>query len=182
MRLNARQCEQVRTLIEGIDTAMLTTVTSDGLLRSRPMAAPPLTEDGELLFFTRADTPKIREIVYGEQVNIDYVAPQENRYVSVSGRARILDDRKRARRFWSEELSRWFAGGVDDPALRLIDVEIERIDFWDESKRRMSAYIQLAQPPAHLRTEEDEWNDQWLGAQHVSDDVNVAYPVDEPPD
>jgi len=38
--------------------AMLTTVASDGSLRSRPMVTPDADFDGELWFFTRYNSPK----------------------------------------------------------------------------------------------------------------------------
>src|SRR6266699_3482102 len=53
---------KLREMIKGVECAMLTTVEDDGSLRSRPMAIPKVEFDGDLYFFTKANTPKVNEV------------------------------------------------------------------------------------------------------------------------
>lgn len=50
--INQEELETVRELIKDIDTAMLTTVTEEGLV-SRPMKTQEIEFDGDLWFFTK---------------------------------------------------------------------------------------------------------------------------------
>ena len=93
--------EQLRNKLHGFNVAMMTTVEADGCLRSRPMAARDLDHHGSLWFFTRASDPKADEVMRDQHVNLSYASQEENRYVSVSGRAQILRDAAKAKELWS---------------------------------------------------------------------------------
>jgi general stress protein 26 len=117
--------------IAGIATAMLTTRTREGRLTSRPMVAPPFDFDGSLWFFTRASSETAEEISLDQDVCVTFADPASQRYVAAVGRASIVNDRDKARALWTPELMPWLNGGVDDPELRLVKVEVERADFWE---------------------------------------------------
>ena len=118
-------------IIREIDFAMLTTAEEDGTLRSRPMSTQRREFDGDLWFFTRASAPKVGEIERERQVNVSYAAPEDQRYVSVSGRAQVVRDRARIEELWSPELKAWFPGGLEDPDIALLRVAVERAEYWD---------------------------------------------------
>jgi general stress protein 26 len=118
-------------LIKDIEFAMLTTAEEDGSLRSRPMATQRAEFDGDLWFFTHASAPKVGEVERERQVNVAYAAPDDNRYVSVSGRAQVVRDRAKIEELWSAPLKAWFPGGKDDPDIALLRVTVERAEYWD---------------------------------------------------
>lgn len=60
--INQEEIETLRELIKDIDTAMLTTVTEEGLV-SRPMKTQEVEFDGDLWFFTKKETAKYEEIL-----------------------------------------------------------------------------------------------------------------------
>ena len=84
--------DKIKELTEGIDFAMLTTL-SGGHLRSRPMSTQQFESDGDLWFFTSDNSHKIDEINADNRVNVAYSKPEDNTYVSVSGTAEISKDR-----------------------------------------------------------------------------------------
>jgi general stress protein 26 len=129
--------EQFRDLARDIPFAMFTTVTGDGRLRSRPMAASENAFDGTLWFFTRTASAVAKEIAGNQMVNVTYVSAPEDRFVSVSGVASVVRDAEHASKLWHAAYSQWFAGGTDDPELSLIRIEVERIEFWDRKLGRM---------------------------------------------
>jgi general stress protein 26 len=133
--------EQLREKIDGIRIAMLTTVEEDGSLHSRPMATQETESDGDLWFFTAAGSPKTGEIRRDHRVNLSYADPDDQRYVSVSGTARVVRDPAKAKELWNPLLKAWFPKGLDDPELALLRVEVEKAEFWDAPSGKM---VQLA--------------------------------------
>ncbi len=123
--------KHLSTLIEGIKVAMLTTIGPDGSLRSRPMATLPVEFDGTLWFFTNVDTPKVDEVQTEEHVNVSYDDSEDHRYVSISGRATLIQDRPKLEELWSPSLLTWFPLGLEDPQLALLQIVAESWEFWD---------------------------------------------------
>lgn len=129
--------QKLKELVEGIDFAMLTTITPEGALHSRPMSTQEMGSDGTLWFFTRANATKVDEIEHEQQVNVAYSQPQDHRYVSVSGRASLVRDAAKIRKLWKPAYKLWFPEGLDDPELALLRVQIETAEFWDANQSRM---------------------------------------------
>lgn len=117
--------------IRGIKIAMLTTQAQGGELHSRPMATQEQDSDGSLWFFTYFDSGKTAELEANPQVNVAYVDPATNRYVSVAGRGRISRDRAKMQELWKEPLKAWFPKGLDDPDIALLHVEVSSAQYWD---------------------------------------------------
>lgn len=128
------------SMIKDIRIAMMTTMDADGTLRSRPMANVQTGQkafDGVLWFFTRASAHKNLEIAEHNQVNLAYADPDEQHYVSVSGRASLVRDGNKVKQLWSEPLRTWFPNGADDPDLALIRIEVESAEYWDSPSGTM---------------------------------------------
>jgi general stress protein 26 len=124
-------------LIHGIKVAMMTTVEQDGTLRSRPMWTHDRGFDGELWFFTREHSPKVDAVERDSHVSLSYADPTRDRYVSVSGVARLVLDKEKARELWNPTLKAWFPQGLDDPELALLCVTVNKAEFWDTPNSRM---------------------------------------------
>ena len=124
-------------LIRDIKVAMLTTVASDGMLRSRPMVTQQVVFDGDLWFFTRADSAKADEVRRDEGVNLSYADPDAQHFVSVSGTARLVRDRRKAEELWHPLLRAWFPQGLDDPDLALLKVVVVKAESWDAPSSTM---------------------------------------------
>ncbi len=118
-------------LIHGVEIAMLTTANADGRLVSRPLGTQEVEFDGDLWFATSKDSPKVAEIRANPRVNVAYASAAKNTYVSVSGRAKISNDRAKIDALWSPAMSVFFPGGKDDPTLCLIHVQAESAEYWD---------------------------------------------------
>lgn len=132
--------QKLGAMIKEIKFAMLTTAEPDGTLRSRPMATQATEFDGELWFFTAASAPKVEEIEQDHHVNLSYAAPDKNLYVSVSGKARMIRNRKKAEELWNPAYKAWFPKGLDDPDLALLKVSVTQAEYWDSSS---SAVVHL---------------------------------------
>jgi len=124
-------------LIHGIQVAMMTTVETDGTLRSRPMWTHNRDFDGQLWFFTREHSAKVDEVEHDHHVNLSYAEPSKDRFVSVSGRCRLVQDKEKIRELWNPTLKAWFPDGVEDPEIALLCVEVEKAEYWDTPNSRM---------------------------------------------
>ncbi len=140
---SSNEFQHLAHLIRGIKTAMLTTASADGSLRSRPMATLEGEFDGTLWFFTRADAPKVGEVQQEGQVNVSYADADEQRFVSVSGRAVLVLDREKIQELWNPVYKAWFPKGLDDPQIALLRVDAEKAEFWDAHSSAMVQLISL---------------------------------------
>jgi general stress protein 26 len=127
-----KNVKKLREMIKDIKFAMLTTLEADGTLRSRPMATQAAEFDGELWFFTNADAPKVDEVQqHLPQVNVSYAQPNDQKYISVSGTAQLIRDRQKIEELWNPLYKAWFPQGLDDPNLALLQVRVDKAEYWD---------------------------------------------------
>ena len=140
---NESNLKKLHSLIKDINFAMMTTVASDGQLRSRPMATRLEDKefDGTIWFFTHDQDGKVHEILENTQVNLGYADPKKNDYVSVSGQATLVKDKAKAKELWSPLYKAWFPDGLDDPHLALIRVDVDQAEYWDSPNSKM---VQIA--------------------------------------
>jgi general stress protein 26 len=121
------EIETLRELIKDIDTAMLTTASEEGLV-SRPMKTQEVEFDGDLWFFTKKETNKYNEILHNQDVNVAYVGKS---YVSVRGRAEIVEDLAKKKELWSKVYEKIMQTTYDDPNVILIKVNVEAAEYWE---------------------------------------------------
>jgi general stress protein 26 len=121
--------KELYKLIEGIEIAMFTTRRADGQLVSRPMATQARSTGADLWFVTDKSTDKLDELNNDAHVNVAYYNTKSREYVSVSGTARVLDDRVKIRELYRPDWKAWFpgddqqSGTPDDPRIILIAVD-----------------------------------------------------------
>jgi general stress protein 26 len=137
--------EKLFAMIKDMPVAMLTTVDEDGSLRARPMGScQPEGFDGTLWFFTRAASHKVLELQETDVVNVAYASPGKQTYISLSGRARLVRDWRRAHALWSPSYKMWIPDGLEDPDLVLLRVDIEQAEYWDVPSSTMRHLLGLA--------------------------------------
>lgn len=125
--IKQEEIETLRELIKDVDTAMLTTLTEEGLI-SRPMKTQEVEFDGDLWFFTKKETDKYREILHDQDVNVAYAGKS---YVSVRGKAEIVEDLAKKKELWSKAYEKIMQTSYDDPNLILIKVKAEAAEYWE---------------------------------------------------
>jgi general stress protein 26 len=135
-------------LVKDIKMAMLTTVDSDGSLRSRPMATQELEFDGDLWFFTEASSPKVKDIGRNSHVSVSYANPDKQRYVVASGDAQLVRDKAKMQELWSPILKVWFPKGLEDPDLALIKVRVNDAEYWESSSNPVGRLIDFVKAVA----------------------------------
>ncbi|HEX7153337.1 MAG TPA: pyridoxamine 5'-phosphate oxidase family protein [Thermoanaerobaculia bacterium] len=138
---DATKLDKLYDLIEDIEVAMFTTRRSDGHLVSRPMATQRRASGADLWFVTDRASGKLEEIGDNPQVNLAYYKDRTREWVSVSGRARIVDDRDKIGELYAPDWRAWFGdeggekdGTPEDPRIVLIAVDIDLAMFLQINK------------------------------------------------
>jgi general stress protein 26 len=139
--MNDSKLQQLYDLIDEIETAMFTTRRPDGRLVSRPMAVQKRAPGADLWFVTMRDSHKLDELAYDPQVNLAFYKDRTREWVSVSGRARAVDDRAKIHELYAPDWRAWFGdeggehdGTPDDPRMVLIGVDVEMAMFLEVNK------------------------------------------------
>ena len=123
--------KKVTEMMRDLDFCMLTTHADDGQLRSRPMSNNGEVEfDGDVWFFSGADTRKVADIETEARVELNYADTQTFRFVSMSGTATIVRDVDKKRELWIDDLARWFKDGPDSEDVVLIKVTPTVVAYW----------------------------------------------------
>ena len=124
--------QKLREMVKEIDFCMLTTVDDNGDLHSRPMSVNgDIDRDGDLWFFTNVSSHKVSEISRSPKVNVSFADPDNQHYVSISGKAELVRDRNKIEELWKPEFKMWFPEGKDDPKIALLRVNLEKAEYWD---------------------------------------------------
>ena len=125
---------QVNNLIKGCPVAMLCTPEPDGSTRMRPMVPPKQAFDGAVRFLIESTAAQFLTGKKSVPVSLGYVDPDGERFVSVTGNARLSEDKKQIDALWSDQFKAWFKLGKNDGTLRVLEVAVSRVEAWDAKK------------------------------------------------
>jgi general stress protein 26 len=132
---------RVWELMEKIAFCMFSSLDGEEI-RSRPMAAYVERDENRILFLTDVDSAKDEEVEARPNVNLAFADAGSHSYVSVTGRAKVTNDREKIREIFDVPAKAWW-DGPDDPALRLLTVTPHDAQYWD-SPGKVQAYIRMA--------------------------------------
>ena len=150
--------EHLWDLIKDTRFAMFTTRHAhNGHLHASPMTTQNrgIDTDDCLWFFMSRRSGTASDLGAEVDVNVSYANPGSDRYVSVSGRARIVENPDKARALWSKMADAWFKG-PDDPDLALVSVAITHAHYWDVKESKLVQLYEMAKaaltgkPPSDL--------------------------------
>jgi general stress protein 26 len=122
--------QKLAELIQDIPYALLTTREADGTLHTRPMHTDAMEANGTLVFLTLASTAKAAEIEQDHQVSVAYMGKGADTVVAVAGTARVRKERQKLKELWKPFYKAWFPKGLEDPDLALLEVRIDRAEYW----------------------------------------------------
>jgi general stress protein 26 len=137
---------RLNELISGIAIAMLTTISPDGNLHSCPMAAHGVDSAGVMWFLSGSNTEKVEAARTMQHVSLAFADHPAQRYVSVSGFCELVRDHVKAKELWVPSYVSWFPGGLDDPNLILLKIDVQQAEYWSPSERRMVELLGFNKP------------------------------------
>ena len=123
--------DRIWELVEKLDYCMLTTAAA-GKMRARPMSSIPTPAEGVIHFMTSREGAIDEELAANSQVLLNY-SDGSSKFVSISGVARIVEDRALIKRLWSSGAQAFWPNGPDDPSIIALAVSPIEADLWDGS-------------------------------------------------
>jgi general stress protein 26 len=131
MHVESQVSEALRRLAQAIenDSVAMLTLREGDVLASRPMTPLRMDADGVLWFMTSRAALAPFVDPAGSAVALAFCAPDDGRYVSVGGTARLVDDAQRKQALWTPMARAWFTG-PDDPDLSLLTVTPVQAEVW----------------------------------------------------
>ena len=132
-----KKLDDLYKLIDGIETAMLTTRREDGSLVARAMQTQRRTTGTDLWFMTNVESEKFEELAKDPHVNLSFYKDRTREWVSVSGRAILSRDRDLIDSLYKPDWKAWLGdtgdgkrdGGPHDPRIALILVEADSVVY-----------------------------------------------------
>lgn len=140
-RTDAEFRDRAWELAKSIGICML--VTWDGeKQRARPMAANPKRDEHAIYFLADKDSEQVAQANRFPVVTATFADLSSNKYVAISGRATVRDDRTKIMELWNAADKAWWDSS-DDPAIRVIQIEPTEAELWDSPGRLVAAVKML---------------------------------------
>lgn len=137
--------KKLRGLTKDNKFCMFTTVDETGVLRSRPMTIQKMEGNGDIYIFIGKNTGVAATVEHNDYVNASFANNCGDVAVSVSGRAKIVGDRRKMEELWEPIFQIPFPQGLDDPNLALLKIEVESAEHWDSRQRVLSTLVKRDQ-------------------------------------
>ena len=118
-------------------------VTWDGEeQRARPLAATVEKDEGAIYFLTDINGEKDDQIADFPHVSVSFADHKSSKYVALSGKATISNDRARIKELWSPFAKAWW-DSPEDPAIRVIRMTPRDAELWDSPGRIVTTISML---------------------------------------
>ena len=140
----AEALEKIGALVKGIHICMMNTVAADGSIDSRPMALQDTPFNGTLWFLTREDTTKVDEVQADRHVTLTFAQPSDQKYVTLKGKASVLQDHTKVHELWNAMYKAWFPKGPEDPEITVLRVDVKDGDYWEASSSKVVFFAKYA--------------------------------------
>ena len=133
-------------MIKDIRFGMFTTRHGNGHLHARPMTTQnkEIGTDESLWFFMSRKSDPVDDLKTEPTVNVAYADPGADTYVSVSGKAVVVDDEAKKKQLWNKATEAWFPNGPTDPDVALVQVQIVHANFWDVKESKLVQLYEMA--------------------------------------
>jgi general stress protein 26 len=119
-----------REIIAKVPRCFAITVDQNGEANARVVQTAELSDQWTVRYTTDRRSRKVREIERSGKMTLAYQFDPANEYVTLVGRATIIDDIEYKNARWQPASFRWHPGGPNDPNVVVIDFVTDRIELW----------------------------------------------------
>ena len=110
---------------------------------ARPMNVRQVDDQGRLWFLSASDSHLVQELAADPQVRLYFQGSTHSDFLELTGRATVSADRAKIKELWEPILATWFTEGIDDPRIRVIQVEPLAGYYWDTKHGGFVAGIKM---------------------------------------
>jgi general stress protein 26 len=136
------ELSRVWDIIEKVGVGMLTTRFAGGL-RARPLEPRPDRAEHLIWFVTDVRGAKDDEIEAAPEVCFVVIDHKDKAYLSITGRAAVIDDHAKAAAVWKKSDNIWWTG-PGDPNVRVLRLEPATAELWDGPSSSAAAAYEFA--------------------------------------
>jgi general stress protein 26 len=129
--------QKIGELVKDIRIAMMSTISEDGQVHSRPMATQDTPFDGTLWFLTRNTSDKVINIQQHRNVTLDYADTDHSKYITLRGKAFVSENRAKIKELWNAMYKAWFPGGKNDPEIAVLRVDVSEGEYWEANSSKI---------------------------------------------
>ena len=125
------QMDTIQAMVKDIKYTMMTTRNGENHLHSCPMNTTETSIGAkEIWFIGDKTTQAVDNINNNPQVNLSYVSQDGKDYVSINGKAELVDDKAKLDELWSPIYNAFYEHGKEDENVQLIKVVPNGAEFW----------------------------------------------------
>ncbi|MET3924682.1 general stress protein 26 [Devosia sp. 2618] len=141
-KVHAEHVERIWDLAKKIGIAMF--VTWDGKQqRARPLAATVEKDEGAIYFLIDVHGDKDEQLAEYPTVSVSFADHKRSKYVALSGKATVHNDREKIKDLWSPFAKAWW-DSPKDPSIRVIKMIPQDAELWDSPGRVVTGISMLA--------------------------------------
>lgn len=135
--------QKIWKMIKDIKVGMLVTLDHD-TPHARPMHLVQDEYDGTLWFYTRRSAEKVFETQEDHDVCLSFSDQEDGIYVSLSGKAKLTDNRELIEKYWNPFVAAWFPEGKDDPDVTLMEIKVQMGEHWKAKESKTFQLYEIA--------------------------------------
>lgn len=139
------QMDKLQAMVNDIKYTMMTTRTHEDHLHSCPMNTTETSIGAkEIWFIGHSPSETVDNIKNNPEVNLAYVSQDDKNYLSITGRAELVEDKEKLDELWSMTYNAYFEHGKEDPKVQLIKVVPHGAEYWANGNAIASAFKMTA--------------------------------------
>ena len=113
------------------------------------MTPQQVTDDLESWFFISRSSEQAADLGARPDVNLSFDGSSD--WLSVAGRATLVDDRALVKEMWNPVVEAWFPDGAEDPDVLLLRVDAESAEYWKAPGGRAASLLSFVKAKVDRR-------------------------------
>ncbi len=139
------QMDKIQAMVKDIKYTMMTTRTHEDHLHACPMSTTETSIGAkEIWFIGHKPSETVSNIEKNSEINLSYVTQDDKNYLSITGKAELVEDREKLEELWSVVYNAYFEQGIEDPKIQLIKVIPHGAEYWANGNTLTSAFKMAA--------------------------------------
>ncbi len=141
--LGTAAIDKFKELVDHQRICMFLTETPNWTEASGPMSTQKVCDQGNFWFLSARSSQKNKAIATDPRVRLLYANTSANEYLSVAGKAEIIDDMAKKKELWNPIAKAWFPDGVDDKELTVVKVKPDQGHYWDTKSGKLVSTMKI---------------------------------------
>jgi general stress protein 26 len=136
---DTEELETLNAMLKKFRFAMVTTRAADGTLTAHPLTVQETEFDGDLWFVIGRHASAVEHVQVDPRVGVSFSS--NDAWLSLAGRAELIDDNGKLKELWNPALEAWFPEGPEDPEIVLMKIHAEGGEYWDSPGGRVATLM-----------------------------------------